>query len=165
MEQHQRVETAREVARRKRKHWDGNKQQFLVGNENNYLSVFRKPDPKLQARWDDSVVNYVAETGVSFQACEQLVTPLRTIWPNGLRLKVRHATTVSRHVHERSLSLKIELYSLLHMLKDSIGGLAFTTDMWRSRALDSYLALTAHVLTEDMELFKMVPFVQYFGPK
>ena len=74
-------------------------------------------------------------------------------------------TTVSRHVHERSLSLKIELYSLLHMLKDSIGGLAFTTDMWRSRALDSYLALTAHVLTEDMELFKMVPFVQYFGPK
>ena len=164
MEQHQKVETAREVARRKRKHWDGNKQQFLVGNENNYLSVFRKPDPKLQARWDDSVVNYVAETGVSFQACEKLVTPLRAIWPNGLRLKVRHATTVSRHVHERSLSLKIELYSLLHMLKDSIGGLAFTTDMWRSRALDSYLALTAHVMTEDMELFKMVPFVQYFGP-
>ena len=50
------------------------------------------------------------------------------------------------------------------MLKDSIGGLAFTTDMWRSRALDSYLALTAHALTEDMELVKMVPFVQYFGP-
>ena len=167
MQQHADVETRRDERRKRKRSGDGLKQFKLTGNNNNVLTLNNKLDPKLQARWDASVVKFVSETGISFFACEKLGILLEAIWPQGRpRLIARSQWTVSRHVAERSLSLKVDLYSILVSAaqeENDFPGIAFTTDMWRSRALDSYMALTAHFINKQMKLVKIVPFVEYFG--
>ena len=163
MRQHTEVENARAVRKRKRS-GDGTTQLKLYTN-NNQVGINNRPDPKLQARWDDSVVKLVSETGISFFACDKLGILLEAIWPSGkFRLKVR--SRVSSHVTERRLILKVDVFSILISVAQEDGGLpgvAFTSDMWRSRALDSFLSLTCHLINASMELVKIVPFVQYFG--
>ena len=165
MKQHTEVENARAVRKRKRS-GDGTTQLKLYTN-NNQVGIDNRPDPKLQARWDGAVVKLVSETGISFFACDKLGILLEAIWPSGnFRLKVRSRVTVSRHVTERSSILKVDVFSILITVAQEDGGLpgvAFTSDMWRSRALDSFLSLTCHLINSSMELIKIVPFVQYFG--
>ena len=166
LKQHRAVEEARAEKRKRKRSGDGTKQLRLISN-NNKMEVDNQKDPKLQARWDDAVVTLVSETGISFFACQKLGVLLEAIWPNGkLRLRVKSDTTVSRHVTERSLSLKVEVYSILICAALDDGGLpgiALTSDMWRSRALDSFMSLTCHFITATMHLIKLCPFVQYFG--
>lgn len=166
MKQHKAVEDSRAEKRKRKRSGDGTKQLKLFNN-NSMVGVDNRHDPKLQSRWDDAVVKFVAETGISFYACQKLGILLEAIWTSGnFRLRVKSDVTVSRHVTERSLSLKVEVFSILKCaaLEDGgLPGIAFTSDLWRSRALDSYMALTCHFITADMELIKLVPFVQYFG--
>ena len=163
LKQHAHIEKAR-AEKRKRKRGDGTMQLKLFSNNNNRLGLDNRLDPKMQERWDAAVVKFVSETGISFFACEKLGILLEAIWPNKLRLAVKSQWTVSRHVAERSLSLKVEVFSILICAaKDGLPGIAFTSDMWRSRALDSFMSLTCHFINAEMELIKVVPFVQYFG--
>lgn len=167
LRQHNEVENARAERRKRKRSGDGTMQLKLFSNNNNQVGLDNRLDPKLQARWDDAVVKFVSETGISFFNCEKLGILLEAIWPNGkLRLKVKSRVTVSRHVKERSLSLKVEVFSILISVAQEDGGLpgiAFTSDLWRSRALDSFMALTCHFINASMELIKLVPFIQYFG--
>ena len=162
---HEEIENLR-AANRKRKRTgsgDGTQQLTLISNNNNQIVVDNKIDPKLQARWDEAVVKFVAKTGESFNCGEKLDILLKAIWNGRLRLKVHTRFTVSRHVAERSLSLKVEVFSILNTAAKDSGGFAFTTDLWRSRALDSFMAFTAHFINKEMKLQKFVPFVQHFG--
>ena len=165
MEQNVVIEKMRQdKADRKRKRGDGTMQLKLISNNNNNLTVDNKLDPRLQSRWDAAVVEYVSESGVSFAACQKLDILLRAIWPVGrLRINVRDATTVSRHLNDRSIQLKMDVYSIINASRTNTKAFSFTTDLWKSRANDSYMALTCHYINEDYELVKLVPFVQYFG--
>ena len=167
MKQHNQVEQLRrEKADRKRKRsGDGTTQlKLCISGNNNQVSVDRRQDPDLQRRWDAAVVAFVAEAGVSFEVCTKLDILLRSIWPNGrLRVKVKNGNTVSSHVSKMSIGLKVDVYSIIHADRDQTKSFAFTTDMWRSRSLDSYMALTCHYINGDFELVKLVPFIQYFG--
>ena len=37
--------------------------------------------------------------------------------------------------------------------------------MWRDLALDSFISLTQHFITNDGDLIKLVPFCEYFGKR
>jgi len=101
----------REKAERKKGYNDKTVQLKLFSGNNNTLAVNQKLDPQLQSRWDAAVVDFVSESGVSFGACQKLDILLRAIWPTGrLKLKVRNAVTVSRHIDERSIQQKVDLY-------------------------------------------------------
>ena len=165
MEQHESNEQRRRE-KHKRK-MDGFTQLKLTSQStnNNMVQIDNRLDPKIQARWDEAVVEFVCESGVSFEAAQKLDIVLRAIWPSGkLRVKVKHAKTVSRHVTNQAVALKIDVYSLIKAAKEYTQMFAFTTDMWRSRSLDSYMSLTAHYINESWELIRIVPFIQYFGP-
>ena len=159
----------REVLRQDRKRkrsgdGDGTKQLKLIGNNNNNLGLNNKLDPKVQERWDNAVVKFVYETGSSFRSCNKFDILLNAVWPNGkAKVNVRSHPTISRHVGERSRQMKVDVYSILSSSKDETRGIAFTSDMWRSRALDSFMSLTAHFLTKDFVLVKLVQFVTWFG--
>ena len=45
------------------------------------------------------------------------------------------------------------------------GGIAFTSDIWSNRTSDSFMSLTSHMITEDMELVHFTPFVSYMDGK
>ena len=80
---------------------------------------------------DEAVVKFLCETGCSFRSCEKLDILLSAIWPNGrFRLKVRSRQTLSRHVSEKSTSLKAEVYSIINSAREETNGIAFTSDMW-----------------------------------
>lgn len=163
LQQHAHIENARSERRKRKRSGDGTKQLTLFSN-NNQMGIDNRLDPKLQGRWDTAVVKFVSETGISFFACEKLGILLEAIWPSKLRLAVRSRQTVSRHIAERSLSLKVEVFSILICAGEGgLPGIAFTSDMWRSRTLDSFMSLTCHFINAEMELIKIVPFVQYFG--
>ena len=159
---HEELQILRETRKRKRA-GDRTRQLTLISNNNNQLSVENKMDPKLQARWDDAVVKFVSETGVSFQCCEKLDILLDAVWNGRMRLKVRSRTTVTKHVGARSLCLMADVYNILNVMAKECGGFGFTTDLWTSRALDSFMAFTCHFINKEMELQKFVPFVEYFG--
>ena len=161
MKKHEEVELLR-CERRKRKR-EMTKQLMLVSNNNNQLTVDDKLDAKLQARWDDAVVKFISETGASFQSCEKLDILLDAVWNGRKKLKVRSRRTVTKHVAERSLALMAEVYNILNTMAEECGGFGFTTDLWRSRSLDSFMAFTCHFINKEMELQKFVPFVEYFG--
>ena len=167
MIQYEHVEQLRrEKADRKRKRsGDGTTQlKLFVSGNNNQVSVDKRLDPELQSRWDTAVVDFVAEAGVSFEVCTKLDILLRSIWPNGrLRVKVRNGNTVSSHVSKMSIDLKRDVYSIIKSDRDQTKSFAFTTDLWRSRSLDSFMALTCHYINGEFELVKLVPFIEYFG--
>lgn len=164
--QYEEIEALR-LQKRKRKcsgDGDGNFKQLKLIGANNNLGLNNKLDPLVQARWDDAVVKFVSETGNSFRSCEKFDILLKAIWPSGrARVNVRTGVTVSKHVRERSQKLKIEVFSILNMSKDETRGISFTSDMWRSRALDSFMSLTAHFISKDFKLIKLTPFITWFG--
>ena len=163
-EQHEEIEQRRrEKQKRKR---DGFTQLKLhcQSTNNNLVQIDDRLDPKLQARWDEQVVEFVCEAGVSFEAAQKLDIVLKAIWPSKLRVKVKSAITISRHVKKRAVALRIDVYSLIKAAKEYTKMFGFTTDMWRSRALDSYMSLTAHYINKMWDLVRIVPFIQYFGP-
>ena len=154
----------REKAERKKGYNDKTVQLKLFSGNNNTLAVNQKLDPQLQSRWDAAVVDFVSESGVSFGACQKLDILLRAIWPTGrLKLKVRNAVTVSRHIDERSIQQKVDLYSIINAARTNTKSFSFTTDLWKSRSNDSFMALTCHYVNSDYELIKLVPFIQFFG--
>lgn len=132
----------------------------LFSNNNNKIVVDNRLDPRLQSRWDAAVVEFVYEAGVSFEVCQKLDILLHSIWPTGkLRVTVRNARTVSRHVSQKSTSLKVDVYSIIKADSVKNKAFAFTTDLRRSRALDSFMALTCHYINDEFQLVKLVPFI------
>ena len=58
-----------------------------------------------------------------------------------------------------------DIYSIVLSAKEDCFSHSFTSDMWRDRALDSFISLTQHFITNDGELIKLVPFCEYFGKR
>ena len=128
------------------------------------LSVNFQKDPEMQARWDLAVVLYLSETFSSFRAVAKMGILLNAIWPSGKhKIQVRSPVTIAKHVEERAEKLLQEMYAIIGSLvgDGEGGGVACTSDIWTSRLLASFMSLTVHIITEEMELLKFCPFVNY----
>ena len=86
-----------------------------------------------QVDFDEALVNFVAETGVSFNVIgHQSFKDL--IGVANRQINVKSSRTVSRKVEESAGSVLSDVSDILAAVKSTIPSIGFTTDMWTSRA-------------------------------
>ena len=125
---------------------------------------FFKPaqvDPKLDAEFHDALINHIADTCTSFsqyggESFQKVVSVLNK------RVKVKHPTTLARMAGKKAEELKKEICAILAAVKDDLVSLGFTTDMWTSRAMDSFLSLTVSFIDKYWVLHRYTPYVRHF---
>ncbi len=107
-------------------------------------------DP-MQRKFDDGVLDYIIEdlrpfnavSGSGFRKLISLANP---------RLTVKDRTTYARRLPQRLEEVQRKVADKLAESKDNILSASFTSDMWTSRANDSFLSLTIHYVDEDFIL-------------
>ena len=104
-------------------------------------------DPELQKRWDSALIDYAAD---SFSTFRQLSSPAfaELIKVANRKVKIKSRFTLSRNVDKKAKEILNKIVKLLKdlMAGGFIVGVAFTTDMWTSRARHSFLSLTVHYI-------------------
>ena len=130
----------RDGARQKRKasSADDNPGSSKRSKEN----FFKAPpvDADLSDRFHRELIKHIAHTctsfnqyGKSFQRVIDVLTK---------RVKVKHPRTLSRMVDKEADVLMADITAIIKTVKDDLVSLGFTTDLWTSRSLDSYISLT-----------------------
>jgi len=161
----QRVEAAEkiQIAKKKKESFNQPKLNF---NKDGKLSVSFEHDKAMQERWDRAVVLFISETFTSFSAASKMNILLKAIWPSSRsKINVRTDKPIANHVSKESEQVQKEIYSIISSIMEDGGGIAFTSDIWSNRTSDSFMSLTCHMITEDMELVHFTPFVSYMEGK
>ena len=124
--------------------------------KNGQLSLNFEHNKAMQERWDSAVVLFISETFTSFNAATKMNILLKAIWPSSrFKVNVRSDKTIAKHVSQK------EMYSIISSIMEDGGGIAFTSDIWSNRTSYSFMSLTSHMITDDMELLHFTPFVSY----
>ena len=110
----------------------------------------KKYEPDLKD-FDNAFANSFAGTFSSFNIA-QIPEFLKLIEVANARITVKHPSTYSRHMEEKSEHVLEEVQKILREVKDTLQSISFTSDLWTSRALDSYISLTCHFIDD---LFRM----------
>ena len=77
------------------------------------------------------------------------------------RVVVKHSTTYSRQMEEKH---EVMIKKLKRIIMEKIGtSCAFTSDLWTSRAQDSFISLTIHFIDEMMRLHRWTPYCRTMG--
>ena len=97
-------------------------------------------DKDLDERFHRALIAHIAETCTSFNqygaSFQKVVTILNK------RMKVKHPHTLSKMVDKEAEQLMADITAIIKTVKSDLVSLGFTTDLWTSRALDSYISLT-----------------------
>ena len=118
-------------------------------------------DKELQKRWDNSIVEYAADSFSSFsQLSSKSFKDLIRV-ANKL-IKVKSRQTLSRHVRKKAINILNRIAKQLKKEKGSLRSLGFTTDMWTSRTGDSFISLTVSYIDQKWKLRRWTPFVKFF---
>ena len=117
-----------------------------------------------QKIFDESLVYFVAETGVAFNVLGT-TSFKNTIEIANRRLKVKTPKTISRHVETISQQVMSQVHDIMSAVKSTIPSIGFTTDMWTSLAQDSYISLTTSFIDQDFFMHRWTPFVKPFPAK
>ena len=118
-------------------------------------------DKELQKRWDNSIVEYAADSFSSYaQLSSKAFKDLIRI-ANKL-IKVKSRQTLSRHIKKKAINILNRIAKQLKKEKGSLRSLGFTTDMWTSRTGDSFISLTVSYIDQNWKLRRWTPFVKFF---
>ena len=97
-------------------------------------------DKDLNAKFHEALIEHITETcspfaqyGASFQNVINVISK---------RVKVKHPITLSRMVDSDADGVLREVTSIFRTVKEDLVSLGFTSDLWTSRALHSYISLT-----------------------
>ena len=97
-------------------------------------------DKDLNAKFHEALIEHITETcspfaqyGASFQNVINVISK---------RVKVKHPITLSRMVDSDADGGLREVTSIFRTVKEDLVSLGFTSDLWTSRALHSYISLT-----------------------
>ena len=144
---------------------DGYKQAKLGLGEANKIGLQVGDRSVGQRRFDVSVVKYAAKTFTAFNALPNLNVVLEAYaHPNPKpKYRMKSPTFYSRQTSITAEAVQNEVMGSIKSSKDITRAYAFTSDIWTSTNLHSYISLTVHFITEDMMLVKLVPFVGFFG--
>ena len=125
------------------------------------LDFGKETHEEKQKEFDDSLVYLVAEAGVSFNV---IGTPAfkNMIQIANRKLKVKTPKTISKHVEGASRNVMSDVHDIIAAVKSTVPSIGFTTDLWTSRAQDSYISLTTSFIDLDFELHRWCPFVKPF---
>ena len=86
-----------------------------------------------QVDFDDALVNFVAETGVSFNVIGH-PSFKELMGVANRNIDVKSPRTLSRKVDASSSNVLLGVHDVLAAVKSTIPSIGFTTDMWTSRA-------------------------------
>ena len=123
------------------------------------------PNPRVQKEFTDALTNLAVECGISFRA---LSSPAFRNVVNILnknsrdKVKVLDERNLARHVTKSAKELVQEITAIIKSCKDELEGIAFTTDIWTSPTMESFISLTVHFLDKNWLLHRWTPFVRHF---
>ena len=108
-------------------------------------------DNELQKRWDNSIVEYAADSFSSYaqlssKAFKDLIRVANKL------IKVKSRQTLSRHIKKKAINILNRIAKQLKKEKGSLRSLGFTTDMWTSRTGDSFISLTVSYIDQNWKL-------------
>jgi len=89
---------------------------------------------------------------------EDFINFVHSLYPNA---KIPSANTIKRDIIELYATNAIKMQTVLQELHSKI---SFTTDIWTSASMKSFLSITAHFIDSEWQLQNIVvDFVQIFG--
>ena len=112
-----------------------------------------------QAKFEDSLEKYVANSGVSFQQAAALTSVMHSV---NKKIKVPSSKVLSRRMEEKADSTLKQVHNIMAAVRSNILSVGFTTDLWTSRAGDAYMSLTCSFIDEMWRLHRYTPYVRYF---
>ena len=81
------------------------------------------------------------------------------------KIKNKSVQTISRHTADLADELRRDMLSIILSVLEENKSFSFTSDMYRSRNLYSFIGLTIHFLDKDYNLRKLVLHADYFGAR
>lgn len=116
-------------------------------------------DKVVSEHFHDALVEHIADSFASFgqfgtESFQKCVTTLNK------RVKVKHPTTLSRMATGKSESVRKEVAAILRAVKADLMSIAFTTDLWTSRASHSFICLTLSFLDKEWVMHNWTPFIR-----
>ena len=143
---------------KKRKREDDNK-----GLKQPKLTFSNQPqvDKDLQLKFDDALLEYVANFGVSFKQAAGLKDVVSVI---NRRIKVPSSWTLARKSDDKGKAILQQVHKVIAAVRASeeLLSIGFTTDLWTSRSGDSYISLTCSFIDHLWKLHNWTPFVRHF---
>ena len=132
--------------------------QAKLQSKDGKLSV-NLPPPNLETQklWDNAVVDWIVDKQLPFSAAsgecfEKMVNVLNKHSRN--RIKVKSRKTLTKHTEARAEEILTEICCVISAIREDMRSCSFTTDIWTSRSMDSYISLTVHFIDRDWILHR-----------
>lgn len=122
---------------------------------------FGLPDANLTKKVDEAVVNFLAETGTAFRVVGQPSFKKLMNIANP-KIKLKDPRTYSRMTSAKADEISKDITDIIETVKDDLYSVAFTTDLWTSRALHSFICLTVHFIDKNWKLHRYTPYIKPF---
>ena len=123
---------------------------------------FKPPtDPATQKKFDDALLEYIADFGVSFRQAAGLKNLMTVV---NRKIKVPSRWTLSRKIENKAKEVLSEVKDIIGAVRGSeeLLSIGFTTDLWTSRSGDSYISLTCSFIDQNWRLHRWTPYVKHF---
>ena len=125
-------------------------------------------DNSIQKQFDSAMLDYFCTDLASFLAVKGKgfkklfdIANLRVCNVKQF-LSLHHRTTYSRKLSIRSREVQAGMKSIITEISPNLKSAAFTSDLWTSRAQDSYISCTYNAIDENWRLHHWTPHVQQF---
>ena len=118
-------------------------------------------DSVTQVKFDEAMVDFFADSFVPFYVAGR-DSFRNVINVANKRITVKHPTTYSRKSEEVAKNVFGKVCDIIATFKDDLESVAFTTDLWTSRAEDCCISLTASFIDPSWRLHRWTPFVKPF---
>ena len=110
-------------------------------------------DKVVEEEFHDLLIDHIADTCTSFgqyggASFQKLVSCLNR------KVKVKHPSTLSRMAGKKAAQCRKDISAVIRAVKPGLLCLGFTTDLWTSRAMDSYISLTLSFIDESWEMHR-----------
>ena len=147
--------------------------QDIVQSKQTKLSVNRgvlsmkppPPNPQVQKEFLDALINLCVECGISFSA---LSGPAFNKVVNVLnkhsreKVKVPSRYTLGTHVTRAADEVLKVVCAIIQTCRAELEGISFTTDIWTSINMESFISLTVHFIDKDWKFHRWTPYVKHF---
>jgi len=111
---------------------------------------FKNPsvvDKDLDRRFHEALISHIAETCTPFHQYGESFQRLISVANKRIKVKSRH--TLSRMASRKAEEVRNEIAAIIVSVMDDLLSLGFTSDLWTSRALDSYISLTLTFIDKE----------------
>ena len=97
---------------------------------------------------DTSIVNFIAETGSAFRIVE--TDSFRKLMETANKyIEVKSARTYSRMVAVEANQVQRDIRAIVQVVLPDLSNISVTSDIWASRAGDSFICLTLHFICKE----------------